>query len=261
VLEVEPSTGPADAATPGTMDLLRAQLPTDSYLTGWTPTLDEVSDRLAHRLWLAIAVVVGLAVLLLTVAFRAPVVAIKAALLNLLAVAATYGVMVAIFLWGWGAGLLGLPHAVPVSSYVPLLIFTILFGLSMDYEVFLLSRVREYWLKSGDARESVTRGLSSTARVITGAGAIMVAVFAGYALDSELTIKMVGVGLAVAVLLDVTVVRMILVPASMALLGRFNWWIPGWLDHILPNLDIDGEHAQLGPARPIDEREPEPARV
>ncbi|MCX5043804.1 MMPL family transporter [Aldersonia sp. NBC_00410] len=260
VLEVVPSTGPADAATTDTMDRLRAQLPTDSYLTGMTPVLDEISDRLAHRLWLAIAVVVGLAVLLLTVAFRAPVVAIKAALMNLLAVAATYGVMVAVFQWGWGAGLLGLPHAVPVSSWVPLLIFTILFGLSMDYEVFLLSRVREYWLKSGDARESVTRGLSSTARVITGAGAIMVAVFAGYALDSELTIKMIGVGLATAVLLDVTVVRMILVPATMALLGRANWWLPSWLDRILPNLDIDGNTAPDAPARAPKE-EPVPAKV
>ncbi|WP_068278127.1 MMPL family transporter [Aldersonia kunmingensis] len=258
VLEVVPTTGPAVEATTGTMDRLRAQLPTDSYLTGMTPVLDEISDRLAHRLWLAIAVVVGMAVLLLTVAFRAPIVAIKAALMNLLAVAATYGVMVAVFQWGWGAGLLGLPHAVPVSSWVPLLIFTLLFGLSMDYEVFLLSRVREYWLKSGDARESVTRGLSSTARVITGAGAIMVAVFAGYALDSELTIKMIGVGLAVAVLLDVTVVRMILVPASMALLGRYNWWLPGWLDRILPNLDIDSTDEV-----PVEQpkEEPVPAKV
>jgi RND superfamily putative drug exporter len=260
VLEVVPTTGPADEATTDTMDRLRAELPADSYLTGMTPVLDEISDRLADRLWLAIAVVVGMAVLLLTVAFRAPIVAIKAALMNLLAVAATYGVMVAVFQWGWGATLLGLPHAVPVSSWVPLLIFTILFGLSMDYEVFLLSRVREYWLSSGDARESVTRGLSSTARVITGAGAIMVAVFAGYALDSELTIKMIGVGLAVAVLLDVTVVRMILVPASMALLGRFNWWLPSWLDRILPNLEIDGSTASGAPAQQPKE-EPVPAKV
>ena len=204
----------------------------------------DISDRLAERLRLVIALVVTLAIVLLTVVFRAPVVALKGAAMNVLSVAAAYGVMVAVFQWGWGAGVLGLPHAVPVSSWAPILMFTILFGLSMDYEVFLLSRVRELWLQSGDAHGSVVGGLASTGRVITSAAAIMIAVFAGFAMDPDLTVKMMGVGLATAVLIDVTIVRMVLVPATMALLGRANWWIPGWLDRILPRLDVEGRAAE-----------------
>jgi RND superfamily putative drug exporter len=130
-----------------------------------------------------------------------------------------------------------------MSSWLPVLMFAILFGLSMDYEVFLLSRVREDWLATGDARGSVVRGLASTGRVITSAALIMIAVFAGFALDPNVTVKMVGVGMAVAVLVDATVIRMVLVPATMALLGRANWWLPGWLDRILPHLDVHGDAA------------------
>jgi RND superfamily putative drug exporter len=184
--------------------------------------------------------VVGLSLLLLTVVFRSVVVAVKAAVMNLLSVAAAYGVMVAIFQWGWGAELLGLPGAVPVSSWVPILMFTILFGLSMDYEVFLLSRVREDWLATGDPRRSVVRGLASTGRVITSAAAIMIAVFAGFGLDPDVTVKMMGVGMATAVLIDATIIRMVLVPATMSLLGPANWWLPGWLDRILPRVDLEG---------------------
>jgi len=160
--------------------------------------------------------------------------------MNLLSVAAAYGVMVAIFQWGWGAEALGLPHAVPVSSWVPILMFTILFGLSMDYEVFLLSRIREDWLATGDPRGSVVRGLASTGRVITSAAAIMIAVFVGFGLDPNVTVKQMGVGMAVAVLIDATVVRLVLVPATMALLGRANWYLPRWLDRVLPHLDVEG---------------------
>jgi len=133
----------------------------------------------------------------------------------------------------------GLPHGVPVSSWVPILLFTVLFGLSMDYEVFLLSRVREDWLATGDAQGSVVRGLSASGRVISSAAAIMVAVFVGFALDPDVTVKMTGVGMAAAVLVDATVVRLVLVPATMALLGRANWWLPRWLDRVLPRVEVE----------------------
>ncbi|MGW5073173.1 MMPL family transporter [Rhodococcus sp. NPDC004095] len=250
VLRVEPTTAPPDPATADTLERLRAQLPEGTHVTGLTALFADISQRLAERLWLVVAVVVALSVVLLTVVFRAPVVAVKAAAMNLLSVAAAYGVMVMVFQWGWGAGILGLPGPVPVSSWVPILMFTILFGLSMDYEVFLLSRVREFWLRTGDPHGSVVRGLASTGRVITCAAAIMIAVFTGFALDGDITVKMMGVGLAVAVLIDATVVRMVLVPATMALLGRANWWLPPWLHRALPRLDVEG--GVTDPPRPAD---------
>ncbi|CRK53659.1 MMPL family protein [Rhodococcus sp. RD6.2] len=240
VVTAEPTTAPQNEATTETVHRLRASLPAGVHITGVTATFVDISARLAERLWLVVGIVVALSVALLTVVFRAPVVAVKAAAMNLLSVAATYGVMVAVFQWGWGATALGLPGRTPVSSWVPILMFTILFGLSMDYEVFLLSRVREMWLRSGDPHGAVVQGLAATGRVITSAAAIMIAVFTGFALDADVTVKMLGVGLAVAVLIDVTIVRMVLVPATMALLGRFNWWAPAWLERTLPNLDVEG---------------------
>ncbi len=264
VVSIEPTTAPSDAATVNTLRHVRAQLPSGTYVTGLTAYFADVLDRLAQRLWLVIIVVVGLAVTLLTVAFRAPVVAIKAALMNLLAASATYGVLVAVFQWGWGAKVLGLPGAVPISSWLPILVFTILFGLSMDYEVFILSRVREEWMATKDARASVTRGLASTAGVITSAALIMIAVFLGFALDDDITIKMMGLGLAVAVFIDITVIRLILVPATMTLLGRFNWWLPQWLDatrrdaattrrakHRLPEHPLAGTPSSAHPRRAV----------
>lgn len=242
LIVLEPATGPQGERTSELLTRLRADvLPEGAHVTGLTPVFADISDRLAERLWLVVAFVVGLSLVLLTIVFRSIVVSLKAAAMNLLSVAAAYGVMVAVFQWGWGAELLGLPHAVPVSSWMPILMFTILFGLSMDYEVFLLSRVREDWLATGDPRGSVVRGLASTGRVITSAAAIMVAVFAGFAMEPDVTVKQLGVGLATAVLIDATVVRMILVPATMALLGRANWWLPGWLDRLLPHLDVEGD--------------------
>ncbi len=240
VLVVQPTTGPQDVATTVLLQRLRSELPDGVMITGLTPTLADIAERLAERLWVVIAFVVGVSVLLMAAVFRSVVVPLKAAVLNLLSVAAAYGVMVVVFQWGWGAELLGLPHAGPVSSWVPILMFAILFGLSMDYQVFLLSRIREDYLATGDPRRSVVRGLASTGRVITSAAAIMVAVFIGFALDADPTVKMMGVGMAVAVLIDATVVRMVLVPAMMTLLGRANWWLPSWLDRILPRLDVDG---------------------
>jgi putative drug exporter of the RND superfamily len=257
---LEPTTGPQDEATSALVDRLRADLPDGVHVTGLTPAFKDISDRLADRLWLVVAFVVGLSMLLLVAVFRSVVVAVKAAVMNLLSVAAAYGVMTAVFQWGWGAELLGLPHAVPVSSWVPILMFAVLFGLSMDYEVFLLSRVREDWLATGDPRGSVVRGLARTGRVITSAAAIMVAVFVGFALDPDVIVKMMGVGMATAVLVDATVVRMVLVPSTMALLGRANWWMPAWLDRLVPHLDVEGHDANLPAAAPAqprdDEREP-----
>ncbi|MBC2639695.1 MULTISPECIES: MMPL family transporter [unclassified Rhodococcus (in: high G+C Gram-positive bacteria)] len=227
LIEVQPTTGPSDPRSTELLERIRSDAADGVHVTGLTASFADISARLAERLWLVIAFVVALSVVLLTFVFRAPVVAVKAAVMNLLSVAAAYGVMVMVFQWGWGAELLGLPHALPVSSWVPILMFTILFGLSMDYEVFLLSRVRERWLDTGDSHRSVVEGLASTGRVITSAAAIMVAVFAGFALDGDVTVKMMGVGLATAVFIDATIVRMVLVPSTMYLLGDANWWRPG----------------------------------
>ncbi|MGW4805527.1 MMPL family transporter [Kitasatospora sp. NPDC004272] len=256
VISVQPATGPQDEATVELLDRLRdGALPAGVQVTGTVAAFSDISDRLAQRLWVVVPFVVVLALILLTVLFRAPVIAVKAAAMNLLSVAAAYGVMTAVFQHDAGAKLLGLPHAVPVSSWVPILMFTILFGLSMDYEVFLLSRVREDWLATGDARGSVVRGLSATGRVISSAAAIMVAVFTGFAIDPDITVKMIGVGMAAAVLVDATVVRMVLVPATMTLLGRHNWWLPRWLDRLLPQLRIEHGDAPA-PAVPAPAGQP-----
>ncbi|WP_214105277.1 MMPL family transporter [Acrocarpospora catenulata] len=234
MISVEPATGPQDEATTELVRRLRATLPEGVMVTGLVAGFGDISDRLAERLWIVVAFVVALSLLLLTVLFRAPVVALKAAVMNLLSVGAAYGVITVVFQTDAGARLVGLPHGGPISSWVPILMFTVLFGLSMDYEVFLLSRVREDYLATGDAKESVVRGLSATGKVITSAAAIMIAVFVGFALDPDVTVKTTGVGMAVAVLIDATIVRMVLVPATMALLGRANWWLPDWLDRLLP---------------------------
>ena len=159
--------------------------------------------------------------------------------MNLLSIGAAYGVVVAIFQWGWAKRIFGVEPA-PIEPFMPMMLFAIVFGLSMDYEVFLLSRIREEWDRTGDSRTSVADGLAATARVITAAAAIMVFVFGSFLLEDDRAIKLFGFGLAVAVLLDATVVRMLLVPATMELLGDKNWWLPGWLDRILPNINVEG---------------------
>ena len=185
----------------------------------------------------------GLSFLLLMVVFRSLLVPLKAVIMNLLSIGAAYGLVVAIFQWGWGGSLLGIEPA-PIEPFVPMMMFAIVFGLSMDYEVFLLSRIREEYLKSGDSRRSVADGLAATARVITAAAAIMVVVFGSFLLENDRVIKLFGIGLASAVFLDATVVRMLLVPATMELLGDKNWWLPRWLDKLLPKIDVEG-HADL----------------
>jgi RND superfamily putative drug exporter len=168
---------------------------------------------------------------------------VKAAVLNVLSIAASYGVVVAVFQWGWGGPALGVAGTVPIESYVPMMMFAIIFGLSMDYEIFLLSRVHEAWVRTGDAKGSVAHSLEITARVISCAALIMVSVFAAFIVSDNIVVKMLGLGLAVSVLIDATVVRLLLVPAVMTLLGRHAWRTPRWLDRILPHIDAEGaEH-------------------
>ena len=226
-------------------------------LTGRAMVTD-LTDRITNRLPVFIAAVVAMSFLLLMIVFRSILVPLKAAIMNLLSIAAAYGVLVAVFQWGWGKELIGLHSTMPINPFLPLIMFAILFGLSMDYEVFLLSRVREEYVKTGDNHEAVVRGLSSTARVITSAALIMISVFGAFVLSDDPNGKLFGVGLAVAVLIDATLVRMVLVPATMSLLGRANWWLPGWLDRILPHLDLEGG-APASP-RPAPRAEPEPER-
>ncbi|TDE32311.1 MMPL family transporter [Actinomadura sp. 6K520] len=258
VIMVTPEYGPQDERVTGLVDRIRADvLPPGSEITGLTAAYVDLSRTLSDRLWPVIGAVVATSFIMLMVVFRSVLAPLKAAAMNLLSIGAAYGVLTAVFQWGWGAELLGLPHSVPVSSFILLLLFAVLFGVSMDYEVFLLSRVREAWLQSGDARGSVATGLAATGRVISSAAMIMVAVFLGFAADPGLVVKQMGVGLAVAVALDATVVRLVLVPATMSLLGRANWWLPRPLARVLPDIDVHGGSAP--PAAP--EREPEPSRA
>jgi putative drug exporter of the RND superfamily len=257
VFEVVPKTGPQDERSADLVHRLRDEvLPDGGEVIGLVAVQTDISDRIAERLWVIIGLVVATALVLLLFVFRSPVVAVKAAVMNLLSIGAAYGVLVAIFQWGWGISLFGLPHAVPVSSWVPILMFALLFGLSMDYEVFLLSRIRERFLATGDGRGSVVDGLAATGRVITSAALIMVAVFVGFALDTNLVIKMLGLGMAVAVAVDATIVRLILVPATMAILGRANWWLPKWLDRILPHVAPHGAEDDSSDATPPRHRVP-----
>jgi putative drug exporter of the RND superfamily len=196
--------------------------------------------------------VLALSFLLLMMVFRSLLVPLKAVVMNVLSIAATYGVLVVIFQWGWGADLIGIDKG-PIEAMLPLMLFAIVFGLSMDYEVFLLSRVREEYDKTGDSATAVADGLAKTARVITAAAAIMVTVFGAFILNDQVLAKVIGLGLATAVLIDATVVRMVLVPSTMELLGDRNWWMPRWLNRVLPHVDIEGRQA---PAT-----EPEPARI
>jgi RND superfamily putative drug exporter len=227
VITVQPATGPSDTATTRLLSTIRADAPRGVLVTGTEAIYADVSQRLADRLWLVIAFVVAVSLLILTALLRAPVNALKAAVLNLLSVAAAYGVVTAVFQTDAGAHIMGLPHGAPVSTWAPMLMFAVLFGLSMDYEVFLLSRVREAWLVSGDARDAVVRGLGSTARVISSAAAIMIAVFLGFATDPNVMVKTIGFGMAAAVFIDATLIRLVLAPAAMVLLGRAGWWLPG----------------------------------
>ena len=259
LLTANPTTAPQDERTDRLIRYLRADvLPATVTgtnarvsLTGQAMVTD-VADRITDRLPLFIAAVVAMSFILLLIVFRSILVPLKAALMNLLSIAAAYGVLVAVFQWGWGNELIGLHTTMPINPMLPLIMFAILFGLSMDYEVFLLSRVREEFVATGDNHEAVVRGLSSSARVITSAALIMISVFGAFVLGDDPNGKLFGVGLAAAVFLDATLVRMLLVPATMSLLGRANWWLPAWLDRILPHLDLEGSGTTDAPATDVE---------
>lgn len=240
-LRVTPTTGPADTATAGVVAAVRAvAVPQGAQLHvgGATAVRIDLADRVAQRLPWLIGATVAIAALLLVAAFRSVAIALKAALMDLVSVAAAYGVVTAVFEWGWGAHALGLSGPVSIDAYVPMLLFAVLFGLSMDYEVFLLSSIREHWHAGMDTTVAVRRGVASTGWVITAAATIMLAVFASFIRVEDPVIKMFGVGLAVAVLVDATLVRCVLGPAAMVLMGRWNWWLPRWLDRILPRVSL-----------------------
>lgn len=258
---VTPTTGPQDEATTELVQNLRDDvIPAatdgsglDVLVTGSVASSVDFSSYLGERIPFFFIAVLTLSFLLLMMVFRSVLVPLKAVIMNLLSIGGAYGLVVAVFQWGWGIDLFGTGSG-PIEPFLPMMMFAIVFGLSMDYEVFLLSRVKEEYDKSGDAVNSVADGLAATARVITAAAAIMVVVFGSFVLEDNRIIKMFGLGLASAVFLDATLVRMLLVPATMELLGEKNWWLPTWLDRILPNLDVEGDHdaldePQSGPAR------------
>jgi RND superfamily putative drug exporter len=245
VITVAPRSAPQAQATTALVHRLRDSIVPRTTgasgvtvdVGGATAALVDQSALVARRLPLFIAGVVGLSFLLLLSAFRSPLIALKAGVMNLLSVGAAYGVMSLFAGAGWfGSDLLGIDRATPVAPFIPVMMFAILFGLSMDYEVFLLSRVREEFLGHGDTARAVTDGLARTARVITAAAAIMVVVFLAFVTGGEIFLKLLGIGMATAVLVDATVVRMVLVPALMQLFGRANWWMPRWLDRAVPRL-------------------------
>jgi RND superfamily putative drug exporter len=211
------------------------------YLGGQTAGYIDLASQISEKLPLMIAIVVGLSFIVLLLAFRSILVPLKAAAMNLLSVAAAYGVVTAVFQLGWASSLIGLDHSIPIVSFVPLLMFAILFGLSMDYEVFLLTQMREHYRQHGKADRAVVEGLANTGRVITSAAAIMVCVFTSFVLNGNPVVKEFGVGLAIAIAIDSTLVRCLLVPAVMVLLGRRAWWMPSWLERIVPKVSIEGE--------------------
>ncbi|HWA40540.1 MAG TPA: MMPL family transporter, partial [Gemmatimonadales bacterium] len=248
VITVIPTGGPGDAVTESLLHRLRGSIRTDLEaaigtrysVTGQTAIVIDLSDRLDAALLPFVSFVIGLTLVLLAVVFRSILVPLKAAFAILLSIGASFGVVVAVFQWGWLSGLVGVHERLPIVSFVPMMMFAILFGLSMDYEVFILTRIREHHALTGDARSSVLVGISSSARVITAAALIMVSVFASFLLGDHDLLKMFGLGLSVAVLLDATIVRMIIVPAAMTLLGDRAWWLPRPLDRVLPDLDVEG---------------------
>jgi RND superfamily putative drug exporter len=275
VISVIPTTGPQDGATEDLVHRLREDVLPPAVdasgaiasVGGTTATFIDDSAQTADRLPLLIGGIVVLSFLLLMSVFRSFAVALKAAVMNIMSIGAAYGVMAIAADGGWLGGVVGIDSATPVPAWLPMAMFAILFGLSMDYEVFLLSRVREEYLRTLDNRTAVADGLAHTARVITAAAAIMVTVFGAFVLEDAVFLKLAGLGLATAVLIDATIVRMILVPATMELLGDRNWWLPRWLDRLLPHLDVESGRPHTVPeppatdgSRPDGDREFEPVR-
>jgi putative drug exporter of the RND superfamily len=252
VLPAVPTTAPSDAATAETVTRVRELVPANVAVTGVTAMTGDLTNQLADTLPLFIGAILVASFLLLMVVFRAVAVPLKAVVMNLLSIGGAYGVVVAVFQWGWLGAVFNLDRTYLIISPLPMLFFAVLFGLSMDYEVFLLSRIREEYQSTGDNAESVARGMAGTGRVVTSAALIMTVVFLGFVADPSPLAKMFGLGLAAAVVIDATIVRMVLVPATMALLGRANWWLPGWLDRRLPRLRFDGVDRTNRPRRTPD---------
>jgi RND superfamily putative drug exporter len=248
IVAVVPTTSPQEEATTDLAHELRREVipgtlagsSTVVKVGGGPAAVIDFADYTASRQPLFIGAILALSFLLLMVVFRSVLVPLKAVVMNLLSIGAAYGVVVAVFQWGWGADLLGVGEPGPVEVWVPTMLFAIVFGLSVEYEVFLLSRIREEYDRSGDNSRAVSEGLASTARVITAAAAVMVCVFASFVLGDVRAIQMFGLGLATAILVDATLVRLVLVPATMELLGDRNWWLPAWLDRLLPSVKVDG---------------------
>ena len=249
-----PQSAPQDEATTDLVNHLRDDVipatGVEAKVGGLTAASTDFASFMAGRMPLLIGVVLLLSFLLLMLVFRSVLVPLKAVVMNLLSIGAAYGILVAIFQWGWARDLIDVDKAGPIEAWVPMFLFAIVFGLSMDYEVFLLSRIKEEYDRTRDNATAVADGLAATARVITAAALIMFCVFFAFVLGDDRQLKLFGLGLAIAVLIDATLVRMVLVPATMELLGDRNWWIPRWLDRILPHIEVEGHYEP-----PVEEEE------
>jgi len=260
VIQVIPEWNSADPQTAELVQRIRNDVIPDattgegmsSYVGGVTALITDLSELIAARTVGFIVGVIVLSFVLLMLAYRSLLIPFKAAMMNLISIAAAYGVVTAVFQWGWGASLIGVDAPVPIESYVPMMMFAVLFGLSMDYEVFLLTAFREHWERTGDMHIAVRRGLADTGRLVTSAALIMVAVFGSFILSDNATVKIFGVGLATAVLVDATIVRCLLVPAIMVLAAKGTWWLPAWLDRLLPQLHVEGDPTALSDAATQD---------
>ncbi len=264
VLTVIPTTGPQAEATEDLVRTLRDEsIPaatggtgTQVHVGGATATAIDTNENTAKRVPLLIAGVVALSMVLLLVSFRSVPIAVKAAVMNLLSVAAAYGIVSLALQGGWFGRLLGIDTQTPMPAFIPVIMFAVLFGLSMDYEVFLVSRMREAWVRTGDNARAIVEGLAGTGRVISAAATIMIAVFAAFIPSPDVVLKVFGVGMAAAILIDATVVRLLLVPAVMHLLGRANWWMPARLGRRLPRLHVEGRPEAHQPQQPALAPEP-----
>ena len=274
VIALTPAASPQDEATTELLSTLRndvvpaalAGTDVNVVIGGITAANADQTESISSRLPIFIAAVIVLSFLLLLAVFRSVLVALKAAILNLLSIIAAYGVVAYAAQGEWFGQLFGITTPTPIPAFIPMMMFAILFGLSMDYEVFLLSRVREEYLRTGDNATAVADGLAATAKVITAAALIMTAVFGAFILDPQIFLKIIGIGMAAAVIIDATIIRLVLVPSTMELLGDKNWWMPAWLDRIIPTLDVEGSHAHpeapIEPAvKPVVEPQPEFATV
>jgi RND superfamily putative drug exporter len=260
--DVYPTGSPQDASTTTLMHHLRDQVVPDAsgagvqvLVGGQTAIFDDFATVLSSKLPLFIGVVVLLSFLLLTAVFRSLLIPAVAALMNLLTAGASFGVITAVFQWGWGGSLFGVDKTGPIEAFVPVMMFAIVFGLSMDYQVFLVSRIFEEWHRRGDNREAVTHGLAATGKTITAAAAIMILVFGSFILGGERILMLFGLGLSGAVLLDALIVRSVLVPGLMLLSGKANWWLPRSLDRVLPRLNVEGSVEDAVPATPAQRRQ------